>query len=153
MVRSKFLQTKNQALKRKSPKDEIITILVPFNPWWQKSTKCKAGFTKNIFTEDKCFVKTDDLIPFKIKRASMLASIIHLLFVVYTVMIFIRVVGSWFPNWQHHSFMRFIHHYTEPYLGLIRRIIPPIGGFLDLSPIIGFLLLGILEQIILMILP
>lgn len=81
----------------------------------------------------------------------MLANIVHLLFVSYTVMLFIRVIGSWFPSYQNHSFMRFIYHYTEPYLAFFRKIIPPLGGVLDLSPILGFLLLGILERIVLML--
>jgi YggT family protein len=78
----------------------------------------------------------------------ILANIIHLLFVSYTVMLFIRIVGSWFPSWMGHPFMRFVQHYTEPYLNFFRKIIPPIGGVLDISPILGFVCLGILERII-----
>ena len=81
----------------------------------------------------------------------VLANIIHLLFVSYTVMLFIRIVGSWFPNWMGHPFMRFVHHYTEPYLSFFRKFIPPIGGVLDISPMIGFICLGIIEKIILAI--
>ncbi len=64
-------------------------------------------------------------------------------------MIFIRVVGSWFPSFQAHSMYRFIFHYTEPYLSFFRKMIPPIGGVLDLSPIIGFIVLSFLEKLIL----
>jgi len=82
---------------------------------------------------------------------AILANIIHLLFVSYSVMIFIRIVGSWFPAWMDHPFMRFVYHYTEPYLAFFRRFVPPIGGVLDISPMLGFLCIGILERIILAI--
>lgn len=77
-----------------------------------------------------------------------LAYTIHLAFTTYTILLFIRVVGSWFPSFSRHSFMHFIIRITEPYLGLFRRLIPPIGGVLDLSPLLGFFLLQIAEQFI-----
>ena len=70
---------------------------------------------------------------------------IRLLFTIYSLMLIIRIFGSWFQSFQQTSFFRFIAHYTEPYLNIFRRFIPPIGGVLDLSPILGFFLLQILE--------
>lgn len=75
--------------------------------------------------------------------------LIHYAFLTYTIMLFIRVVGSWFPNLSRHRFMAFIYRYTEPYLGMFRKIIPPIGGVLDLSPVLGFFLLQIGEKFLL----
>lgn len=80
----------------------------------------------------------------------LLYKIVDLLFLAYTIMLFIRVVGSWFPQWQHTTFMRFIYHYTEPYLGFFRKIIPPLG-ILDLSPLIAFIVLQLIKSIILRI--
>lgn len=48
--------------------------------------------------------------------------------------------------------MRFVSHYTDPYLNIFRRFIPPIGGVLDLSPLIGFFVLTLLEKFIIMLL-
>lgn len=79
----------------------------------------------------------------------MIANTIHLLFLSYTILIFIRVVGSWFPAIAYSSFMRFVTHYTDPYLNFFRKIVPPIGGALDLSPLLGYFALQILEKIIL----
>jgi YggT family protein len=79
----------------------------------------------------------------------MIAYTIHLIFLTYTILLFVRVVGSWFPAVANHSFMRFVIHYTDPYLNLFRRIVPPIGGSLDLSPLLGFFVLQILEQFLL----
>lgn len=79
----------------------------------------------------------------------ILAYTIRLTFTVYTLLLFVRVLGSWFPKFAQHSFMRFVSHYTDPYLNLFRKIIPPIGGVLDLSPMIAFFALQILEQLLL----
>lgn len=73
--------------------------------------------------------------------------IIDLLFQVYTLMIFARILGSWIPDFQNHRIMQFIAFYTDPYLNIFRRIIPPLG-MMDLSPIVAFFCLGIIRQII-----
>lgn len=64
--------------------------------------------------------------------------LIRLLFGVYTMLLFIAIVGSWFPSFAYTRFMRFIRFYVDPYLQIFRKIIPPIGGVLDLSPLLAF---------------
>ncbi len=71
---------------------------------------------------------------------------IRLLFTVYSLMLIIRIFGSWFPRFQQSSFFRFVAHYTDPYLNIFRRFIPPIGGVLDLSPLLGFFVLQLIER-------
>ena len=71
--------------------------------------------------------------------------IIRILFKIYTVMIFVRIFASWIPDAQQYRFIRFIGFYTDPYLNLFRRVIPPIGMF-DLSPIVAFICLGFIEN-------
>lgn len=78
----------------------------------------------------------------------MLAAIIKAFFSCFTLFLFVRVIGSWIPQVQHHKFMRFIAYYTDPYLNIFKRVVPPIGGVLDVSPFLGFLFLQILEKII-----
>lgn len=78
--------------------------------------------------------------------------VVQLSFKAYIVLLFARVIGSWFPALAHYKIMRFVAHYTDPYLNLFRRIIPPIGGVLDLSPLLAFFALGILERVIIRIL-
>ncbi|MEC7840235.1 MAG: YggT family protein [Chlamydiota bacterium] len=72
---------------------------------------------------------------------------IDILFMTYTIMLFGRILASWIQELQGTKLLQFISFYTDPYLNLFRRIIPPIG-MLDLSPIIAFLCLGIIERII-----
>lgn len=81
----------------------------------------------------------------------MLYTIVHTFFLVYEIMLFARIIGSWFPQFYHHPIMRFIAYYTDPYLGLFRKIIPPIGGVLDISPFLAFIALSLIESFIMRI--
>jgi YggT family protein len=81
-----------------------------------------------------------------------LGNIIHWVFLIYTLFLLVRIIGSWFPAFSQHKMMRFVAFYTDPYLNLFRRFIPPIGGVLDLSPLLGFFVLQIMENLILFIL-
>lgn len=63
------------------------------------------------------------------------------------VLIFIRVLMSWVPN-KGGKFTKVIYDLTEPILAPIRKFIPPIGGTLDLSPLIAFIILNILIELI-----
>lgn len=80
---------------------------------------------------------------------TIIAQVLHYLFFSYTILIFIRIVGSWFPRLAQHRFMNVAAAFTDPYLNIFRRFIPPIGGMLDLSPILGFFALEILERVLL----
>ena len=73
---------------------------------------------------------------------------------IYALIIFGRVILSWFPI-SPGSFLAsvngFLYTVTEPVLGPVRRIMPPlgVGGMgLDLSPIIVFFVIQIALGII-----
>jgi len=78
-----------------------------------------------------------------------LAYLVHTFFVAYTVLLFVRIVSSWFPAWQAHNLVRFVSFYTDPYLNIFRRLLPPLGGVLDISPILAFFGLRLIEMILL----
>ncbi len=80
------------------------------------------------------------------------ATAIHLIFQAYILMLMIRVVGSWFPRFSQSKVMVYISRATDPYLNIFRRLIPPIGGVLDLSPILGFFALSLAENLLFRIL-
>ena len=62
---------------------------------------------------------------------------------VYTFLIFIYVLMSWLP--MKRGILADIDHVLsrlcDPYLNLFRKFIPPIGGFVDVSPIVALLVL------------
>jgi YggT family protein len=78
-----------------------------------------------------------------------LAYLVRLLFSTYTILLFVRIVTSWFPAWQGYHLVRFVAFYTDPYLHFFRRILPPLGGVIDISPILAFFALRIIEMLIL----
>lgn len=78
---------------------------------------------------------------------SLLLRIIDILFLVYMIMLMVRIIMSWFPEYRGSHFVQFLAFYTDPYLNLFRRIIPPIG-MLDISPILAFIALQFLEVIV-----
>jgi len=67
---------------------------------------------------------------------------------IYLVLLFIRILLSWFPNidWSNPVFST-ISQLTDPYLNLFRSIIPPIGG-LDLSAILAIFALQFISTIV-----
>lgn len=94
------------------------------------------------------------MIPLALTREDV-ADYVGALFLVYIILILIRVLMSWIPRMPYNPTLRsvldFITETTDPYLNLFRRIIPPIGGGgfgLDLSPMIGIIVLVILRGLV-----
>ena len=79
-------------------------------------------------------------------------SIICLLLTLYLIAIIGRIILSWFPiapDTPMATIFSFLYSITEPVLGPIRRILPPVGmgGMgLDLSPIVVTFTLGLVLQ-------
>ncbi len=82
----------------------------------------------------------------------MIGQFIHYAFLIYTLMLIVRIVASWFPSAARSKWLWVLSRYTDPYLNIFRKIIPPIGGVLDLSPILAFFGLQIMEIILLKLL-
>lgn len=72
---------------------------------------------------------------------------------VYTLIIFVYVLMSWIP--QKRGIIADIDNVLgkicEPYLGLFRKFIPPIGGMVDISPIIAILALQLVIRLLYLI--
>lgn len=61
----------------------------------------------------------------------------------YLVLLFIRVLLSWFPTfdkWDRQPWLA-LRQVTDPYLRLFSGFVPPIMGAVDITPMLGFLLL------------
>ena len=77
----------------------------------------------------------------------MILAFIDNFFWVYMILLFARIIGSWIPELQQYQAMEFVKFCTDPYLNVFRRIIPPLG-MIDISPIIAFLCLGLIESLV-----
>ena len=86
------------------------------------------------------------------------AAYVDALFLVYLILIFARIVLSWVQQFRPlpynlalRAVVGFVEQSVDPYLNFFRRFIPPIGGggfALDLSPIVGIILLLIVQGIV-----
>lgn len=84
-----------------------------------------------------------------------LATYVNALFIVYIVLIFANILISYVPRMPYSPPLRavldFITETTNPYLNFFRRFLPPVGGggfALDLSPIIGIIVLFVAQTIL-----
>ena len=94
------------------------------------------------------------ILPLAVNRDNV-ADYVGALFLVYLIMIFIRVLLSWIPRMPYNrylaAFLQFISDVTDPYLNLFRRFIPMVRmgpGALDLSPIVAIILLLIAQGVV-----
>ncbi|MEE1131853.1 MAG: YggT family protein [Caryophanon sp.] len=72
-------------------------------------------------------------------------SFVSLLFTIYSFMIIIYILMSWIPALQESKFGEILAKFVEPYLGIFRRFIPPIG-MIDISPIVAIFLLNFIQR-------
>jgi uncharacterized protein YggT (Ycf19 family) len=56
---------------------------------------------------------------------------------IYSLLIIIRAVLSWVQVDPRNQLVRFLRALTDPVLVPIQRIVPPIGGTIDISPIVA----------------
>ena len=85
-----------------------------------------------------------------------IADYVGALFLVYIILIFLNILISWIPRMPYNRWLRavlaFVTETTNPYLNLFRRVIPPLGGgggfALDLSPMIGVIVLFIVRGLL-----
>ncbi|HKP47983.1 MAG TPA: YggT family protein [Pyrinomonadaceae bacterium] len=62
----------------------------------------------------------------------------------YSLLIFVRIIFSWGLSSYRSRFSRFLTNSTEPLLGPLRRMIPTVGMF-DISPIVAFVIIWVLQ--------
>jgi YggT family protein len=93
-------------------------------------------------------------LPLAISRADI-ADYVSALIIVYIGLIFCNILISYVPRMPYRPWLRsvldFITDTTNPYLNIFRRLLPPIGGggfAFDLSPMLGIILLFLLQAIV-----
>lgn len=76
---------------------------------------------------------------------AILAAVLEL----YSWVLLARALMSWIPNLDpYNPIVQFLHQITEPVLEPVRRIIPPLGGMIDISIIVVFFAIFILRQML-----
>ncbi len=90
-------------------------------------------------------------------RDILLRDMIIAFFDILVVLIFVRIILSWFPvnpygNPTLMNIIYFLRNVSEPFLAPFRSVIPPLrmgGGHLDLSPIIALFVLRLIRNLLL----
>lgn len=77
-----------------------------------------------------------------------IAGILNLLFTVLTIAIIGRALLSWIDPGFRYGISQMLVDLTEPIIGPIRRVVPPLGGMIDLSPIIALVLLQVVRSVV-----
>jgi YggT family protein len=81
--------------------------------------------------------------------SNVLSGIAYVLSAVLSLMTFIvigRAIISWVNPDPHNPIVRFLNDSTEPLLTPLRRYIKPIGGTIDLTPIVLLLIIYFLQH-------
>lgn len=67
---------------------------------------------------------------------------------IYTFVLLIRILMSWIPNLDYYNpIVQMLIQVTDPVLEPARRLIPPIG-MIDISPIVVFIALSIIQDLL-----
>jgi YggT family protein len=68
---------------------------------------------------------------------------------IYTFILLARILVTWIPNLDpHNPIVQMLFQVTDPVLEPARKLIPSIG-MIDISPIVVFIVLGILQEMLL----
>jgi YggT family protein len=78
---------------------------------------------------------------------AIMGYLLYALIGLYELMIFARIIGIWFSVSYANRTMRFLSRTTEPLLAPLRRVIPTVSMF-DISPMIAFLILWLLQAVV-----
>ena len=79
----------------------------------------------------------------------MIISLLIVLLQLYSYVLLARALVSWIPNLDpYHPAVQVLYSLTEPVLEPIRKLIPPLGGIMDISIIVAFFALIVLEQLL-----
>jgi YggT family protein len=78
---------------------------------------------------------------------AVLGFILYGLLSLYLLLISIRIIFSWVQVSYGNRIMRFLVNTTEPLLGPLRRMIPPLG-WIDISPLVAFLIIWLFRTAI-----
>lgn len=71
---------------------------------------------------------------------------------IYSLLIIIRAVLSWVRVDPRNPFVKILNALTDPILIPIQRVIPPIGGAIDISPLLAIVILQLLGNVLVQIL-
>jgi YggT family protein len=79
---------------------------------------------------------------------SVLRLVVGWIFGILQIALFARVISSWFRTSPSRWWVRWSYTLTEPLLRPLRQLIPPVGGMLDLTPLVAYFILTLLSGLV-----
>jgi YggT family protein len=80
--------------------------------------------------------------------AGVLYLLVSWTFGILKLALIVRVISSWLPVSPYSVWIRWSYLITEPILAPLRRVVPTLGAF-DITPLVAYFLLGLLQGFIL----
>ena len=119
---------------------------IPSNaPWWALAAVVVGGI---LFIWLLGFIRGQaESIAFAAASGprGILRLVVGWVFGVLQIALFARVIMSWFRFSPSSWWVRWSYALTEPFLRPLRQLIPPIGGMLDLTPLVAYFVLSLLS--------
>mmetsp|Transcript_375 Transcript_375/g.796 ORF Transcript_375/g.796 Transcript_375/m.796 type:complete len:199 (-) Transcript_375:620-1216(-) len=128
--------TSNSAKSSSSSKNSFVVES------FRRATPVAVGTAALFLAQGSAEALSPDLLP--VLGATIVDIAFYNLIQLYLTLLTVRVLLSWFPSLEGTSPVQLLASITDPYLNLFRGLIPPLG-ILDLSPIVAFLLLQLLQ--------
>jgi len=122
---------------------------IPSNaPWWGLAAVVVGGILVIWLLG---FIRAQvEMVAFASERGprGILRLVVQWIFGLLQIALFARVITSWFSASPSHWWVRWSYTLTEPFLAPIRRLLPPVGGMLDLSPLVAYFALTLLSRLV-----
>ena len=121
---------------------------VPANaPWWALAAIVILGIVLLAFLDFAAGLIADLMVGISGGPAGVLRLLVFWTFTFLRIAILVRVIASWLPVGPYSPWVRWSFTLSEPVLRPLRRVIPPFRS-IDITPIIAFFALGIIEGLV-----
>ena len=78
----------------------------------------------------------------------MVGNVLQNLITVYMVLILLRALSAWLQLDMRQKLVQLLCLITDPLLSLMRRVVPPVAGKIDISPAAAILALAIVSALL-----
>jgi YggT family protein len=116
-------------------------------PWWALAAVVIAGIVLLALLDFVGGLLVDLTRGLSGGPAGIAGLVIYWAIAVLRIALIVRVVASWLPIGSHSRWVRWAFTLSEPILRPLRRLIPPFRS-IDITPIIAFILLMIVEGLV-----
>jgi YggT family protein len=116
-------------------------------PWWALVAIVIIGIVLLAILDFVAGLVADLMVGVSGGLGGVLRLLVYWTFTVLRIAILVRVIASWLPISPYSPWIRWSFTLSEPILRPLRQVIPPFRS-IDLTPIIAFFALGILEALV-----